>query len=97
VAAGAGLCALLETADLELLASFLLSQARLVDRDRGVLLARTRFGPTVQLGVARSWETGDHLQVGLQLRAHGARLAASDGNGTWWGLGLLAGLSLEIH
>jgi hypothetical protein len=97
IAAGAGLGTFLDFWDLELVASLLLSQARLVDRDSGFLLARTRFGPTVQLGVARTWAASDHLGVGFQLRGHGARLAATDGRGAWWGLGLLAGLSLEIR
>jgi hypothetical protein len=97
IAAGAGLCTVLEPGQLQLVGSLLLSQARLVDRDSGFLLARTRFGPTVQLGVARTWPAMDHLGIGFQLRGHGARLAATDGNGAWWGLGLLAGLSVEIR
>lgn len=97
VAAGAGMGLWFDRWDTQLLGSFLMSQARLVDRQQGLLLARTDFGPTIQLGLLRSWAVADRLAIGFQIRGQGARLPATDAAGAWWALGLLAGISLQVH
>ena len=96
VAAGGGLAVLIDH-HITVSLSALLTQARLVDRASGWLVARTRFGPALHLGLGKEWPLADRLGLGLELRAHGCKLAdPARGASAWWGFGLLAAVRVSF-
>ena len=96
VAAGGGLAVLMQH-QLTVSLAALLTQARLVDRASGWLMTRTRFGPALHLGLGKEWPLADRLALGLELRAHGCKLAdPMPGAPAWWGFGLLAAVRVSF-